>query len=430
MGFIIKTCLWLLLVLAVGAGVAGGMMVQNESLVPEPGEMTTADLQQARLFLQNADPRHLAPGEISELTIQESDLRLLLNYLLENLYGGGSLVDFTEGRARLSLSARLPDNPLGQFLNVQMTLAQQRDLVVLEDLQMGALAVPGWFADAFMQFAHTELKNRVPEYLAGLQAINEYSIDAAQLNIVYQWQPELLEQISSRGRDFLVSPEVKERVLVHAVHLAELTRNPDLPRAISVARLLGPMFRFARERGGDAVEENRAALLALSLYQMNMNIGRVLGEPENAIPPMGRHRLTLSNRIDFAQHFLISAGLTSTGGTGMADTIGLLKEMGDLDSGGSGFSFNDLGSDRAGVRFAELALADPERARAVQDLLADELDEAFFMPNFKDLPEYLSDEELTRDYGGVGEPAYNAVLADIEARISTTPLMRAVSVSE
>lgn len=429
-GFIIKTCLWLLLLLAIGLGVAGVMMVQNESLVPEPAEMTAADLQQARLFLQNADPRQLAPGEISELTIQESDLRMLLNYLLENLYGGGSEVDFTEGRAALSLSARLPDNPLGQFLNVRMTLAQQSDVVVLEDLQVGSLALPGWFADAFMRFAHAELKRRVPEYLAGLQAIDDYSIDAAQLNIVYQWQPELLEQISSRGRDFLVSPAVKERLLAHAEQLAKLTNNPDLPRSISAARLLGPMFAFARSRGGDPVEENRAAIMALSLYMMDIDFARVLGEEGAAASSMGRHRLTLSRRIDFAQHFLISAGLTSTGGTGMADAIGLLKEMDDLDPGGSGFSFNDLGADRAGVRFAELALADHARARQMQELLAGELEEAFFMPDFKGLPEYLSDAELSRDYGGVGEPAYNAVLADIEERINATPLFRILAASE
>jgi hypothetical protein len=244
------------------------------------------------------------------------------------------------------------------------------------------------------------------------------------LTIVYRWQPELLEQISSRGRDLLVGPELQERLLAHAGQLSGLTRNPDLPRAISVATLLGPMFLYAQQRGGDAVEENRAVLIVLAMYLMDMDLGRLLGEAAGSVPAMGRHRLTLGRRIDYAQHFVVSAGLASGAGTGMADTIGLLKEMGDLDAGGSGFSFNDIGADRAGVRLAELALADSERAQAVQELLAGNLDEAIFMPNFNDLPEYLSDEELTRDYGGVGEPAYNAVLDDIEARISATPLFR------
>src|SRR5690606_3669760 len=165
----------------------------------------------------------------------------------------------------------------------------------------------------------------------------------------------------------------------------------DLPRNASLTRLLGPMFQFAHERGGDPVAENRAALAAMAMYVLGVNAPRVLGLPADAVPPPGRHHFTLTRRRDFAQHFLISAGLTAGAGTGLADSIGLLKELDDVESG-SGFSFNDLGADRTGVRFAELAVADPDSARALQEKLQAGVEEALFMPDFSDLAEFLPPE--------------------------------------
>lgn len=152
---------------------------------------------------------------------------------------------------------------------------------------------------------------------------------------------------------------------------------------------------------------------------IDANISGVLGMPRNSVPPMGRLHLLLSDRHDFAQHFLVSAGLTVSSGTGIADSIGLLKELDD-SQGGSGFSFTDIGADRTGVRFAELAVSDTNKARAVQDRFSFGLAEAELMAEFRDLPEFLDSDTFQRLYGGVGTPAYNRVIDDIENRISST----------
>jgi hypothetical protein len=46
------------------------------------------------------------------------------------------------------------------------------------------------------------------------------------------------------------------------------------------------------------------------------------------------------------------------------------------------------------------------------------------MPSVAGLPEFLSDRDFTKRYGGVGEPNYNTVLADIDSRIAATRLFR------
>ena len=67
-------------------------------------------------------------------------------------------------------------------------------------------------------------------------------------------------------------------------------------------------------------------------------------------------------------------------------------------------------------------MAGAAQARDLQELIAGATDETLFMADFRDLPEFLSGEEFRAAYGGVGEPAYEAVLEDIEARIRKMPL--------
>ena len=112
------------------------------------------------------------------------------------------------------------------------------------------------------------------------------------------------------------------------------------------------MFQFAQARGGDPVEENRVAILAMTVHTLGISVRRVLGLPANTVQSLGRHKLTLSDRPDVAQYFLVFAGLTVSAGTTFADSIGLLKEL-EGSQGGSGFSFNDIGADRTGVRLCK-----------------------------------------------------------------------------
>ena len=130
--------------------------------------------------------------------------------------------------------------------------------------------------------------------------------------------------------------------------------------------------------------------------------------------------VTLDGRDDFPKHFLISAAIAAEAGSPLADAIGLYKEVED-SRGGSGFSFNDIAADRAGTRFGELAVKAP---RKLQAALAAGVRERDFMPNVSDLPEFMPEAEFKTRYGGIGAPAYQKMMADIEARIDATSLFR------
>lgn len=123
-------------------------------------------------------------------------------------------------------------------------------------------------------------------------------------------------------------------------------------------------------------------------------------------------------------HFLVSAVLAAEGGGRLADAIGIYKEV--IDSrDGSGFSFNDIAADRAGTRFGQIAVQDPGRLRAAALQDADAaLKEADFMPPVDGLPEFMPQAEFQARYGGIGAAPYRRMMAEIEQRVMSRPLLR------
>ena len=179
------------------------------------------------------------------------------------------------------------------------------------------------------------------------------------------------------------------------------------PNKVSLAALMPPLFRTVLERGagGDVAAENRAAIVVLAFYANGTGLAAIAPAAAQW-PQAARRTVTLAGRDDFPKHFLISAAIAAEAGSPLADAVGLYKEVDD-SRGGSGFSFNDIGADRAGTRFGEIASQSPERARKLAQALASGVKESDFMPDVADLPEFMPEAEFKRRYGGIGGPGYN-----------------------
>jgi hypothetical protein len=102
----------------------------------------------------------------------------------------------------------------------------------------------------------------------------------------------------------------------------------------------------------------------------------------------------------------------------------LFKEVDD-SRGGSGFSFNDLAADRAGVRLGEKATDSAASAKKLQQSLGRPgLSEADFMPSVEGLPEFMPEPEFKARFGGIGAPAYNNMMQEIERRVGALAFNR------
>jgi hypothetical protein len=123
-------------------------------------------------------------------------------------------------------------------------------------------------------------------------------------------------------------------------------------------------------------------------------------------------------RIDIPEHFIGSAMIAAVGNGVISQQLGVDKEIGDAQRG-SGFSFVDINSDKSGTRFGELATSSPESAQRIQNIMAEIKDYTAFIPDPHGLQEHMEESLFKELYVSVESSSYQAVINDINHRISS-----------
>jgi uncharacterized protein YfiM (DUF2279 family) len=397
----------LFLALPLAALLALALAVEGTPRVAPRDDVSPADVDRAVAMARLHDPRSALPGQLRSVPLRERDIDLLAYHAARRWLAASTRVRLQPGLlvAQASFAA-----PLGLWLNVELGLRQTVALPEVDHLRVGRLPLPVALAMPLLR-AFAERRGVQADALLAVDWIERVAIDRGQMMVSYRVGPDTVDRL----RAALVAPADQQRLRAYTERLAALTQGVA-GNDVSVASMLPPLIALAAERsaaGGDAVAENRAALLTLTFFANHRPLGLMVPAAYTWPQPRPLH-LTLQKRYDSTLHFLISAVIAAEAGTPLADAVGLWKELADARRGGSGFSFNDLAADRAGTRFGELAVRDPARLKA---RIAAGATEADFMPEARDLPESLPEAEFVARYGGVGGAAYNRMLADIEARV-------------
>lgn len=374
--------------------------------------------------LRAHDPRRLAPGQMGELVLSEQDLNLLAQQGLARLVPGtAAKIDLKSGGVLLWATLPWPLAWPSGYLNLQVKVEQTPEQPSIRQLQIGRWQVPPWLAQTGLNWVD-RLARVDSDYAAAVGAIQDYRFTDDALRVRYRWDPALVKRVGERGRSQLIGREERERILVYARKLAEVSRAVDERAPLSLASFVQPLFALAQlrsQRGEDAVAENRALIVVLGFYLGARSAAEWVEGAGRTVEKPVRRDLRLRGRHDLAQHFMISALLAIPGDSELADAVGLFKEI--LDKrGGSGFSFPDLAADRAGVRFGELATVSASQAERIQQLFAAGVSEAFFMPEVSDLPEFLSERQFRLEFGGFDDARYRAMAREVEARVALLPL--------
>jgi hypothetical protein len=412
-----RTFLLLLFALPILAVAVIWLCVQDAPSVARSVQLTTQDIENAKHIIDQHDPRKGRAGRPRTIVISEEELDLMLNYVASRFGKGAARVAFRPGTVRLQATAEIPQSPFGRYVNVDATLRETGTLPRFDHIQIGKLLVPATVADYLLReglrrMATTERVELAAEIVKGA------SVADGRLTVTYVWNSDIEE----RARAVLRSPADQARLRAYHDRLVETVAKA--PGKISLAALMPPLFRTVLERGvdGDVGAENRAAIVVLAFYANGTGLATIAPAAAQWPQPV-RRTVTLADRDDFPKHFLISAVIAAEAGSPLADAVGLYKEVDD-SRGGSGFSFNDIGADRAGTRFGEIASQSPERARRLARAVASGIEESDFMPDVADLPEFMPEAEFKRRYGGIGGLGYNKVMAAIEARVASRPLLR------
>jgi len=358
-------------------------------------------------------------GVLRTVVVSQEDLDLTANYLANRYARGASQIVLQEGRATVRASVALPPNPLGGFINLDVALRETATLPRVERFQIGSLRLPAFLCNWLLDWGLSRMQASA-NYAAAADVVKQVRSRGGFLSVLFEWN----EAVPGQLRAALVDEDDQVRWRVYQEKLVELASQPDGWRVVPLDQLLVPLLALAsdRARTGDVMAENRAALIVLAFYVNGKGLAALVPKAQEW-PKAQRHIVTLNGRTDFTLHFSISAALAATAGSPLSDAVGLYKELDDA-RGGSGFSFNDIAADRAGTRLGEWLVEGRGSADRARRALARGLGEQDLMPDVRDLPEFLTEAEFKRRFGGVGQPAYQAMVADIERRIAALSIYR------
>lgn len=324
-------------------------------------------------------------------------------------------------RADFAASFGLPRLPV--WLNAKIALASSDDGLEIASARIGRLPLPPGIVLPVVRAVGDRVLGGQAATLA-LSAVGGVDISPTALTLRFDPDPEARAALFARIRAGLRSAADDaggEAVYVQLWYLTRAVEAGDLPRDGSTLPYLRHVIAQSAEiPGGDPAETIRAGLIALALYCGDGALGPLVGVSARDASRTPCAGTTLDGRDDLKRHFTVSAGIEAARTGRAALGLGELKELLDSTGGGSGFSFDDMAANLAGVRFTQaLMAAPPETWPALAATLQDEAD---VLPPLDDLPSGLSEAEFRNRFGGVDSAEYARLVAEIERRIDALPL--------
>jgi hypothetical protein len=415
----LKRLLIVLLLLIGGSLVSAWLVLDNKPLVEPVSRITRDDMVWAKELFQRNDPRDRTPNTVQTLILSEEDVNRLMNYVVVLKPLSGMSIDLLPQSAQIQATLKLRPNPFGRYLNIQAGIEERNGQLALKALRLGSMPFPAWLVESAARLGMKILR-RDPAFAALADAITQVRLDEDQLALDYHWRPELMTLLERRGASLVVSEAERERLLKYAAIVTRQIRKHRVGSSMPMSELIRPVFQYAQQQGGNAATENRAALIALGAYVSGISLKKLLTESGRTTRRAPDVNLLLYKRHDWPQHYLISAALSVSAGSRLANIIGLAKEEDDTEYG-SGFSFTDLAVDKAGAQLGTLSQG-PQAAK-VQAMLASADSDSALCPQVADLPEFLSEEQFSVRFGRVGSNAYRKVIHEIDRRLANHPML-------
>ncbi len=418
-----------LFALIVGLPVAGVVMsIQKEALVSRPGGINLANFKHARELAERYDPRRMPPERITTVEATSDELDTLLKGAFSGVKQIATQVKVTRFGVIAAMTAEIPvpNNPLGRYVNVRTVIAPSQNGFVISRFAVGSLEIPPFIIKPAILFGLNRLVGD-GNGQSILDSVRSVQVAGPEVTIAFRPPPGLIETLKAAAKRHAM---VSDADIVRRYYEKIDESMSDIPRGgqASLMEVIRPVFQLAHRRSQklDPARENEAALLAIAIYFGDPRFEQFVGEVRSAEAKTRRRSLDhirLNGRHDFVQHFTISMGLTLTGGDLAANLIGELKEAEDSRKR-SGFSFTDIGADRAGVKLAKRAVSGASAALRIQRILANSDSEDVFFPGFTDLPEGLSSAAFRDRYGDMNSTEYKRVIAEIDKRIFRTRLFK------
>jgi hypothetical protein len=336
-------------------------------------------------------------------------------------------VNITANSTSILASYQLPNNPIGQYLNIDILLLPGPGIRV-SHVKFGSLKVPGNFAlGTLVYLANWYTSSDIATQF--VQQVESVAMSEQQIQLSVLPLAQFLKELNyvKQGVGGSSDEEMRLRTAYYLKQLSLLKVSRKLsPQSLS--EYIAAVFSMAKRRSNNetAPKENEAAIMALAIYAGHHRFANLVGDvqPDKEKAAMPNAKPTLAFRTDLNQHFIFSAAIKILSEQGLSIAIGEFKELMDRSDDGSGYSFVDLAADFAGVEFA-IAATSPSSAASVQNILAENSDEQLFFPSIENLPENLSKFEFNQQFTEVDSPKYLEMVQTINQRIANLPIHKA-----
>jgi len=378
----------------------------------------------------------VSDAEEASISISQQDLNGLIAIAMRGMKQLQGRVNTTPIGIEGAFTIHVPQNPFGKYLNIRFGVAPSSLGLHLNHLSVGDLHFSG---DSALDVGESLMNILAGDELGShlRRSVKSVTVAGDVTTIVYRPIPDLKQRVALfkdrvKGvRDEFALVADPAVVQVYYSQLCRLGEDGHKSKSMSLGYYLAEAYDLASKRtkfGGNAVDENRDALMALAIYLGSTRFEPFVGEvrTKELTHCDGYSRNTqIAQRTDLRLHFIYSAALKVLGDSGISFAIGEFKEMMDSGRGGSGFSFVDLTADRAGIRFAEVALdGDKGGAYRLQSMAMALIDESSFFPEIDGLPEGIPQAQFDSQYGGVDGPLYHEYVKEIDQRLNRVPLYK------
>jgi len=370
--------------------------------------LTHQDIDRAKQLL------HIKPEErnnIKHLSLNAKDLNIATGYLLSHFIENTTAVQFLPQRIWFQIALFVPPSPWGRYLDISFTIRHDQQKIYIKSFKIGEISIPDPAANTLLPFIvhHSKLEQYwqlAQQYVQNI-AITETTVEIDYLSQLVDEAKQLAVQ---KHHDYPSLPFYQQQI-------NEIVSQHDPAWRLSLSALLQPLFKMAQQRSdaSSAIQENKAVILAVASYIFKGELRRFL--------PLGliyskEYPVYAYKRIDIPEHFIGSAMIAAVGNGVISQQLGVDKEIGDAQRG-SGFSFVDINSDKSGTRFGELATSSPESAQRIQNIMAEIKDYTAFIPDPQGLQEHMEESLFKELYVSVESSSYQAVINDINHRISS-----------
>jgi len=342
-------------------------------------------------------------------------------------------VNITNLGMESAFSLYVPGNPFGKYFNFRIGLVPSSSGLKVDHVELGSLSLPGNSSLKITEWLmNLLLGDRQGSYLINSVRSVEFENDLIRVRV--RPIPDLKRRLSRlRGRVKLVRDDLAllgnpEIIRLYYTRLCEVTLEQQMQPTVAFSLYIDKAFQLAASRSRTALQaktENQAAMLALVLHLGSNRFETIIGKIRTGELLTCRDNpgnVKLAGRSDLRQHFIVSAALQLLSDSGLGNAVGEFKELLDSIRGGSGFSFVDLAADRAGIRFAEMALDQQGDSLRFQQRIQLVPLESLYFPDLSGLYENIPQKEFEALYGDIYSKAYLAVVADIDKRVADLPL--------